>query len=146
MKAGIQPGRALCMALAFCGLAAASLPAAAADGLVIPQPMPGGFNFPTPGYVIGQWVDANDQTAITGHGWEIWQAMTQPTGQNNLPVWDSWVSEAQIFGPTGPTGTKAAAEADALGAVRGQLERGVALPQLRPLRDSAPVLSHPAWP
>jgi hypothetical protein len=134
MKAGVQSGRALCMALAFCGLAAASLPAAAADGLVIPQPMPGGFNFPTPGYVIGQWVDADNQTAITGHGWDIWQAMTQPTGQSSLPVWDTWVSQAQIFGQKAATGAKAAADADALGAVRGQLERGVTLPHLRPLR------------
>ncbi|MEQ8965224.1 MAG: hypothetical protein RID91_05315 [Azospirillaceae bacterium] len=106
-------GGALASALVLA--AAGGGTAMAQDSAVVPQPMPTGFDFPTPGYVIEQWVDAGDTAEIRNHGWMIWTAMSQSSGQTyqgqDLPVWDTWASTAEVF----PSNQEVAAVAKAAG-------------------------------
>lgn len=70
---------------------------------VKPQPMPGHLGFPTPGYVILQWIENNNLPAMRTHSWNIWNSMSQPSGQYygkqsvELPVWDTWKSTTEIW-------------------------------------------------
>lgn len=87
-------------------LALASATAVGQTNNIVPQPMPDGFNHPTPGYVIEQWVENNNVAQIRGHGWDIWNAMAQPSGQMysgdgktmvELPVWETWQTDNELF-------------------------------------------------
>ncbi len=74
---------------------------------VKPQPMPTHLGFPTPGYVVLQWIQNNNLEAMRQHSWDIWNTMAQPSGQyygvkkTELPVWDTWKSTAEIWNTQG---------------------------------------------
>lgn len=75
--------------------------APAAVATVTPVPLPVGPNFPVPAATINGWIANNDDAAIRGHAWSLWQAMTAPSGQsvNNqpLPIWDTWADASTVF-------------------------------------------------
>ncbi|RCK22617.1 hypothetical protein [Thalassospira lucentensis] len=81
-------------------------------------PIPAGFNFPTPGYVIQQWITnagSSDQTVsanalknIRDHGWDLWNGMTQMTSISSggatiaeieVPIWTTWPDHTQALKP-----------------------------------------------
>lgn len=54
--------------------------------------------------VIDEWVHGEggpDTDAIHGHAWDLWRALTAPSGQElngtPLPVWETWFSDAEVF-------------------------------------------------
>jgi hypothetical protein len=54
--------------------------------------------------VVQSWIDAPDGPdldSIDGHAWDVWRALTAPTGQElggtELPVWETWFSDAEVF-------------------------------------------------
>lgn len=80
--------------------------------------IPAGFNFPTPGYVIQQWITnagSSDTTVsaaglknIRDHGWDLWNGMTQMTGISSggatiaeieVPIWTTWPDQTQALKP-----------------------------------------------
>ncbi|MCC9624277.1 hypothetical protein LPB41_21560 [Thalassospira sp. MA62] len=82
------------------------------------SPMPAGYNFPTPGYVIQQWITdagAPDETTrlkglnnIRKHGWDLWNAMSQKTetpsspdsiAEIEVPIWTTWPDQTQALKP-----------------------------------------------
>jgi hypothetical protein len=53
--------------------------------------------FPTTKAVINGWIAANDTVAIRRHAWDIWAALTAPSGYDGLPVWETFYSGHEIF-------------------------------------------------
>jgi len=54
--------------------------------------------------VVQGWLDAPggpDLDSIDGHAWDVWRAITASTGQElhgtELPVWETWFSDAEVF-------------------------------------------------
>jgi hypothetical protein len=49
-------------------------------------------------------VDAGDQRAVREHAWNLWAAITAPSGERfngkDLPIWETWYSSADIYGDT----------------------------------------------
>jgi hypothetical protein len=82
---------------------------------VTPVPLPTGANFPVPAATINGWVTSNDNAAIRGHAWSLWQAMAAPSGQysnkQQLPIWDTWADATTVFPQ--PQATNASVEATA---------------------------------
>lgn len=72
---------------------------AQAQNVVVPQPIPSGFNFPTDAATINGWVNSGDTAAIRGHAWSLWAGMTVPASQPgvNLPVWETWYGTNDVF-------------------------------------------------
>jgi len=87
--------------VAGCAMAQNSENSAKAMQQIIPQPIPSGFNFPTPGAVIEQWASNGNIPKIRAHGWDVSAAMSQPTDQiyrsKRLPVWNTWQSDSELF-------------------------------------------------
>lgn len=93
------------LATAVAGCAMAQQTSGTTD--ITPTPLPQTFNVPTPGYVIEQWAASGNTPMMRAHGWDIWTAMSQPSGQMytavtggaavNLPVWDTWQTDNEIF-------------------------------------------------
>ncbi|HEY0066200.1 MAG TPA: hypothetical protein VGB46_02520, partial [Flavisolibacter sp.] len=68
----------------------------------VPLPNPGipGFRFPEDSNIINAWVDQNQEDKIAAHGWGIWTALTQKTGQvyngDSLRVFETWFTPDDI--------------------------------------------------
>ncbi len=69
-------------------------PQANADGVVDP---PSVGTYPATQAEIQGWIDKMDMKAIRGHAWDIWAAITSPSGQGDLPVWETWYSGYDLF-------------------------------------------------
>lgn len=80
--------------------------AAASSIKPVPLPDPGipGFRFPEDSVVITSWVDKNQEDKIAAHGWGIWTALTQKTGQvyngDSLRVFETWFTPEDIAAAT----------------------------------------------
>lgn len=53
--------------------------------------------FPAPKDVIERWIAAGDTMKIRQHAWDIWAALTSPSGHGDLPVWETFYSGHEIF-------------------------------------------------
>jgi hypothetical protein len=53
--------------------------------------------FPSRKEVIDGWIAAGDTMKIRQHGWDIWAALTAPSGRGDLPVWETFYSGHEIF-------------------------------------------------
>jgi hypothetical protein len=53
--------------------------------------------FPSGKAVIDGWIAANDTMKIRQHAWDIWASLTVPSGQGDLPVWETFYSGHEIF-------------------------------------------------
>lgn len=67
----------------------------AAVGVIDP---PAVGTYPSTREEIQSWIDAVDMKAIRMHAWDIWAAITSPSGQGDLPVWETWYSGTDLFG------------------------------------------------
>lgn len=89
---------------------------AQAQNVVVPQPVPSGYGFPTDPATIDGWVNNADVAAMRGHAWNLWAGMTSASGQMgdgaNLPVWETWYGNEDLFPP--PSLTAAALPPEAL--------------------------------
>jgi hypothetical protein len=85
--------------------------------MVAPQPIPDGYGFPTDAVTINGWIANADTTAMRAHAWDLWNGMSQPSGQiyegRNLPIWATWQESGEVFPP-----------AAQLNAARGPASRG----------------------
>jgi len=83
---------------------------------VAPQPVPGGFDFPTDAVTINGWVADANVTAMRDHAWKLWAGMTARSGQvadgTDLPIWETWYGTEDLFPQ--PSLTAAALPAAAL--------------------------------
>ncbi len=72
---------------------------ALAQNVVVPQPIPNGFNFPTDAATINGWINNGDTAAMRGHAWSLWAGMTTPASQPgvSLPVWETWYGSNDVF-------------------------------------------------
>ena len=65
--------------------------------------MPSGYGFPTDAATIDGWVNNADVAAMRGHAWNLWAGMTSASGQMgdgaNLPVWETWYGNEDLFPP-----------------------------------------------
>jgi hypothetical protein len=61
-----------------------------------------------PGEIIAQWSQAFNDEAIADHAWDLWSALNADSGEQycvdwkprrcvDLPVWDTWFSEFEVF-------------------------------------------------
>jgi hypothetical protein len=70
-------------------------------GVVVPQPVPAGYDFPTDAATINGWVANANVTAIRDHGWKLWAGMTAKSGQLidgvDAPVWETWLGTEDLF-------------------------------------------------
>ena len=53
--------------------------------------------YPSPKEVINGWIAAGDTVKIRRHAWDIWAALTAPSGHGDLPVWETFYSGHEIF-------------------------------------------------
>jgi hypothetical protein len=54
-------------------------------------------SYPAPPDRVQRWIDRMDGARIRAHGWDIWQAVTSPSGEPSVPVWETWYSGHEIF-------------------------------------------------
>jgi hypothetical protein len=70
-------------------------------GVVVPQPVPSGYDFPTDAATINGWVANANVTAIRDHGWKLWAGMTAKSGQIidgvDAPIWETWLGTEDLF-------------------------------------------------
>ncbi len=74
---------------------------AQAQNVVVPQPVPSGYGFPTDAATINGWVNNADVAAMRGHAWNLWAGMTSASGQTSdgatLSVWETWYGTEDLF-------------------------------------------------
>lgn len=103
---------------------------AQAQNAIIPQPLPSGYGFPTNATTINGWVNAGDVGAMRDHAWNLWAAMSKASGQIldgvNLPVWETWYGNEDLFPP--PNATAATSTPEALLRSRPRLLRAFVQP------------------
>lgn len=63
----------------------------------LPDPKIPGFRFPEAENTILQWVKANKQKEINIHGWGIWTALNMPSGEQDLRVFETWLTPDNIM-------------------------------------------------
>jgi hypothetical protein len=95
---------ALCIAVLLVNSNHAGRQWLVADALaqvVVPQPIPYGFDFPAAAPTINGWVADANVTAIRGHAWNVWSGMTFKSGQTvdgkDLPIWETWYGSEDVF-------------------------------------------------
>jgi hypothetical protein len=80
---------------------------AEAQHIIIPQPIPPQFNFPSPAATINSWIASGNTDAIRGHAWDLWAGLTANSGQmsggQELPIWETWYGSDDVFPPSAPT-------------------------------------------
>lgn len=64
-------------------------------GSVVDPPSVG--TYPATQEQIQGWINSMDMKAIRVHAWDIWAAITSPSGQGDLPVWETWYSGYDLF-------------------------------------------------
>ncbi|RDD63913.1 hypothetical protein [Ferruginivarius sediminum] len=99
----VRAGLAFMAGVLSAGLTAG--PAGAVDfGAEMPDPGIEGYHFPEPETTLNKWIrgatDA-DETLINRHGWGLWAALTQPTGQTvggiaDARVYQTWLTPDSI--------------------------------------------------
>ena len=65
-------------------------------GPVDPPPV---RSYPSSDVAVQGWIDNFDMVKIRAHGWDLWESITSDSGQGGLPVWETWYSGQEIFGP-----------------------------------------------
>jgi hypothetical protein len=85
--------------LACTALLLAACATAQAQSVVVPQPVPDGFGFPTDAATINGWVNNGNTASIRGHAWNLWAGITSAATQSgvNLPVWETWYGTNDVF-------------------------------------------------
>ncbi|MGE3801055.1 MAG: hypothetical protein AB7H80_08550 [Candidatus Kapaibacterium sp.] len=58
--------------------------------------------YPSTQQTIQGWIDKVDMKAIRGHGWDVWASITSPSGEGDLPVWETWYSGHDLFDDVKP--------------------------------------------
>ena len=64
------------------------------NGVVDP---PSVGSYPATQAEIQGWIDKVDMKAIRQHGWDVWASITSPSGEGDLPVWETWYSGHDLF-------------------------------------------------
>ena len=64
------------------------------NGVVDP---PSVGSYPATQAEIQGWIDKVDMKAIRKHGWDVWASITSPSGEGDLPVWETWYSGHDLF-------------------------------------------------
>lgn len=58
-------------------------------------------NWQEPAETVRKWASDFNDDAIRAHGWKLWAELTKDSGQtyegSQLPVWDTWYSEWDVF-------------------------------------------------
>ena len=54
-------------------------------------------SFPADAATVQGWIDSQDMASIRAHGWDVWASITQPSGIDDWPVWETWYSGHEIF-------------------------------------------------
>lgn len=54
-------------------------------------------SYPASQATIQGWIDTLDTTAIRRHSWDIWGAITENSGMDELPIWETWYTGHEIF-------------------------------------------------
>ena len=86
-------------------LTSSDLPSQAAQpasvGSIQPVPLPDpkiqGFRFPEDENTIIEWTKNNKQKEINLHGWGIWTALNLPSGEQDLRVFETWLTPDNII-------------------------------------------------
>jgi hypothetical protein len=68
-------------------------------GLRDPVDPPAVRSYPSSAAHVQRWIDDLDRVRIRAHGWDIWESITSASGQGDLPVWETWYSGQEVFGP-----------------------------------------------
>lgn len=99
--------RSVGLALAF-GLMGVAGSGAQAEtinfGAAMPDPGVPGYSFPEPETTLNEWIYGGtpaDEAKIYNHGWGVWAALTQPTGEafggiENARVYQTWMTPDDI--------------------------------------------------
>src|SRR5438067_4490223 len=56
-------------------------------------------SYPSSDVEVQRWIDTFDMVKIRAHGWDLWESITSDSGEGGLPVWETWYSGQEIFGP-----------------------------------------------
>jgi hypothetical protein len=56
-------------------------------------------SYPSSDADVQRWIDTFDMVKIRAHGWDLWESITTDAGEGTLPVWETWYSGQEIFGP-----------------------------------------------
>jgi len=122
--------------------------------VLLPDPGITGFRFPEEEATILRWVKSHNQGALAAHGWGLWTALTQWSGQvfegQQLRVFETW-KDPTDFAPPQATGP---AHAFSARAIR-RIPRRFVIPQLetdlivaegvndqKPISDNAPSVKY----
>ncbi|MGI9277404.1 MAG: hypothetical protein ACR2PT_21475 [Endozoicomonas sp.] len=107
-----------------------SMQSSAASGVIVAEPIPPGFQFPSPREEVQRWSDERDIRAARTHAWYLWEGMNQPSSVKDsngkiLPVWETWYSNAELFPPKPSTQSTSLAGVDSR---RTSISRPVQIP------------------
>lgn len=94
-------------------------------------------SYPATDAEVQGWIDAFDMPNIRAHGWDLWESITSDSGQGGLPVWETWYSGQEIFGPPPAQATPAQAGPGQPGAAQRPTFR--VFERARQVRHSGPV-------
>jgi hypothetical protein len=83
--------------------AAARVPASPAPA-IDPAPPYGAYvppppvrSYPSrPGRING-WVARAQLDSVRMHGWDVWESITRPSGEDSLPIWETWFSGDEVY-------------------------------------------------
>ncbi len=91
------------LAIAAAGAFAAARVPASASTLGAPPPYgayvppPPVRSYPSrPGRING-WVARAQLDSVRMHGWDVWESITRPSGEDSLPVWETWFSGYEVY-------------------------------------------------
>jgi hypothetical protein len=56
-------------------------------------------SYPASDATVQEWIDQLDRVRIRAHAWDVWASITSPSGSSVGPVWETWYSGQDIFGP-----------------------------------------------
>ncbi|HEX3183132.1 MAG TPA: hypothetical protein VHR44_18075, partial [Beijerinckiaceae bacterium] len=63
--------------------------------------------FPVPSATLDALITAENFTALRAHAWTLWSGVTADSTQTFkgavLPIWETWLSEQEVFAPPGVT-------------------------------------------
>lgn len=46
---------------------------------------------------VERWIAAADVPAIRRHAWDVWESITTASGEDSLPVWETWYTGYEVF-------------------------------------------------
>lgn len=71
--------------------------------IILPEPIPAGFDFPAARSVLQKIADERNVVAARKHAWQVWNGMSQDskatTSEGPLPIWETWFSTEEITPP-----------------------------------------------